>query len=90
MQLILAALIAALPDILAQKLPPSLKESVGCEPHDDNWHCEGQAVPSTTVIRLLKLMVGLRGPVHRLSSWVLLDWQCSSFSYLACVEYRYR
>ncbi|KAL1976350.1 hypothetical protein VTN31DRAFT_2632 [Thermomyces dupontii] len=32
---------------LAQTLPPSPTESVGCEPHGDHWHCDGPA-PTTS------------------------------------------
>ncbi|RYP67570.1 hypothetical protein DL770_008588 [Monosporascus sp. CRB-9-2] len=49
---LLAAALAA-----AQTLPPSPTASVGCEPHEDHWHCEGPAtvtavdtITSTSVV----------------------------------------
>ncbi|KAF2183783.1 hypothetical protein K469DRAFT_710151 [Zopfia rhizophila CBS 207.26] len=41
-------LASALPTILAQSLPPSLTESVGCEPHGDHWHCPSGVPEPTT------------------------------------------
>ncbi|KAI6357374.1 hypothetical protein MCOR25_007678 [Pyricularia grisea] len=47
---------------VAHELPPSPTASVGCEPHDDHWRCDG---PRTTPLPGLSLTVSPSGMTTR-------------------------